>query len=114
MNRMAQTYAVGLIDKDKDGYWKYVQFYLTDSVDIDELLELQSEQDVIDKIGNRFKPLQTCEYHEFTSPDFFEKHTLDTVYILEHTNGNRWSMNIRMMNKKSKRVIQLKYTEYDE
>ena len=108
------TFAVGWVQKDKDGYWRYMSYYLTEIVDVYELLDLESEHEVERNISSRFKNTDNCDYSEFISLEFFEKHALESVYILEHENGNRWKMNLTMLRKGSKRQVQLKYREDDE
>ena len=105
---MAQKYAVGWVQKDKCGdTYRYVSYYLTNEVDINELMNLESDNDVQKKIGDRFKN-QFCDWEDFITK--FENGT-EIHYILEHENGNRWKMNLTMVQKNNLKPIRLSYLE---
>lgn len=111
----SNKYAIGWVQKDTDGYiYRYIQHYLTNEVDINELLSLKTERDIYEKIGKRFKNTDHCNYLDFISDTFFNEKKTEIHYILEHDDHDKYKVRLYMIQKNNKKPILLSYLNDDE
>lgn len=81
---MAFKYAVGWVQKDRCGdSYKYVQYYLTNEVDVDILTSFDWDPNIKSLFDG--KSTKTCDVDEFIKNKFGT--TRD--FLLEHENGRR-------------------------